>query len=66
MHQNSVVQGPCGLPPEVTIINSCGKQGVFALASIESGVRYGPYKGLKIAEEDLMEETNNFNFMWEV
>lgn len=57
------------VPPELAIIGSSsprGRTGVYANSRVDSGVRFGPYRGLKIAEEDLMEEMNDNSCMWEV
>lgn len=57
------------VPPELAIIGSSspqGRTGVYAKSRVDSGVRFGPYRGLKIAEEDLMEEMNDNSCMWEV
>lgn len=57
------------VPPELAIIGSSssrGRTGVYANSHVDSGVRFGPYRGLKIAEEDLMEEMNDNSCMWEV
>ncbi|XP_019852789.1 PREDICTED: PR domain zinc finger protein 14-like [Amphimedon queenslandica] len=63
--QSVIVQqytSPIAIPPEVTVTES----GVYANSVIGSGVRYGPYKGLKIAEDELMTETDDISCLWEI
>ena len=38
---------------------SNARLGVYATQSISPGVRFGPYKGQKISEEDLPEEAED-------
>lgn len=62
--QYTAVQVPNELNIRPSTIDNAGL-GVYATQSISKGVRFGPYKGQKVYEEDI-DEGDDTSYMWEV
>ena len=55
---------PENLYVKQSVIPEAG-MGVFAKEKLEENTRFGPYRGVKVLNEDLEEERNT-SYMWEV